>query len=93
MKLSAAIEQAVQTQYYHDMGFMCHALQAIDQYEHVPAVEAKVREIGGDPDLTVMSNALQAWGIPICDMDYEEEINYLKQFYCWWVFDLKRKGL
>lgn len=89
MKLSEAIEKALTSGMYKDnLCFMCWALEAMGQSEHIPAVMDLVHSF--NHECRSLSGALSCY----------ESTNHIKdldlhttELYVWWVFDLKRKGL
>lgn len=100
MKLSAAIElMLVSGNYNKHMEFMCLVLRDYGHGEHVDAVQDMVHSIypegrTGYPLVCALNDS------PKCTFNFDDypvgrtgEFEYTKQFYCWWVFDLKRKGL
>lgn len=102
MKLSAAVEKAIREGIYgtHDP-YMCHALQTMGYVEHVHAVQLMIQTIHptaalGNPLVCALDDSPNA---VFCFADYSEDVSrkrefqHLRQLYCWWVFDLKRKGL
>lgn len=91
MKLSAAIELALTSgKYEGNLSFMCWALEALEQNEHIPQVMALVHSF--NPQCSSLSGAIDCstmdWESINPDMD-----ELTKELYVWWVFDLKRKGL
>lgn len=96
MKLSQAIEHMLVTgRYSRQNEYMCHVLSndGLDQFK-------------SDVEDMVLSIRPQSYrGVPlICalhesrfinmnEMTWQAMFDYTKQLYCWWVFDLKRKGL
>lgn len=98
MKLSAAIEQAIVSGTYsvHNE-FMCIALADLG-YKHLAAdVTEMVSTIHPNTGDIPLSCALHARGLVDLDLgagwSHVTIHEYCKQLYCWWVFDLKRKGL
>lgn len=98
MKLSAAIElMLVSGKYNIQDEFMCLVLQDYDHGEHVDAVQDMVCTINPDgrrgyPLICALHDSAKC-EFHLDDVSAQEEFDYTKQFYCWWVFDLKRKGL
>ena len=98
MKLSAAIElMLVSGKYNIQDEFMCLVLRNYDLGEHVDAVQDMVHSINpngrrGYP-LTCALHDSAKCEFSLDDVSANETFDYTKQFYCWWVFDLKRKGL
>lgn len=96
MKLSAAIEEMlVSRKYGASCEFMCCALDNAGLDQFVNAVQDMVATIYAGKsrtwplacalhDARIVNTNLQTWA---------ETLAYTKQLYCWWVFDLKRKGL
>lgn len=97
MKLSAAIELAITSGVYNQCNeFMCIALSNMDLKEHIPAVTALVSSIHYNKVDIPLVCALHSKGYINTNyggMSRQEQFAYTKQLYCWWVFDLKRKGL
>lgn len=99
MKLSAAIEaQLLSGAYNVCSSFMCILLDRDPQtVEHTPAVTAMVNTIHPNSGDIPLVCALHAHGIMNINYgggwDTQRQFNYTQQLYCWWVFDLKRKGL
>jgi hypothetical protein len=96
MKLSAAIEQALVSGTYNQCNeFMCCVLNDMDLDNHIPAVQAMVATIAPKPYPGMpLCNALHEAKIIDVNRDcYTATFAYTKQLYCWWVFDLKRKGM
>lgn len=96
MKLSAAIEQAITSGTYNQRDeYMCWVLRDMEQRDHIDAVQDMVHAIHpegrrGYP----LACALHDAGIhSLHDESRADNFEYTKQLYCWWVFDLKRKGL
>lgn len=96
MKLSKVIEIAIRTEAYNlREEYMCLALDHMSQNEHIISVQALVRSIRPDAPISYpLVCALHDKGIiNMSNMTFVEMFMYTKQLYCWWVFDLKRKGL
>ncbi len=96
MKLSAAIEQAIVSGTYSmNNEFMCHIMQRMGRNDLKLQVEDMVQSlIPGDYRGRPLACALHDLKlININQVGLETYFPYLKQFYCWWIFDLKRKGL
>lgn len=97
MKLSEAIEQMIVTRKYclYDHEYMCNSLSHNDLGGFVDAVHDMVCTIKpGIGRGTPLICALHAAGIiNVNNMTDPEMFSYTLQVYCWWVFDLKRKGL
>lgn len=92
MKLSAAIEYClIEGEYNRTHEYMCHVLRDIGQREHIPAVQAMVRSI--DPECNSLAGALYLVIDDSANWPSGCMFNFTKQLYCWYVFDLKRKGL
>lgn len=96
MKLSEIIENIIVSGVYNiDDEFMCNILDRDGLTEAKLKVQDMVQSISpasmrGAP----LACALHKVGIiDIENMSYDETFTYTKQLYCWWVFDLKRKGL
>lgn len=90
MKLSEAIEKCLLAGYYEDAGYyMCHALENNGMKDHVRAVGKMVKSIC--PYSVSLAGALGH--AEIIDTRLIDVNEYTTEFYCWWVFDLKRKGL
>lgn len=97
-KLSQAIEAAiVSNAYAHSSHFMCIALRRINQGHHVNAVHDMVSTIHKSSstyrDLPLLCALDNAGIFDVEDTTTKEQSDYTTQLYCWWVFDLKRKGL
>lgn len=100
MKLSAAIElMIVSGNYSVHNEFMCLVLRDCGHGDHVEAVQDMVYEINpagrrGYPLICALhDNAECSFDLDDVGVGHKEEFEYTKQLYCWWVFDLKRKGL
>lgn len=100
MKLSAAIEQAIVTGVYSlQSPYMCHAMEGIGQHHLVPFVQALVYSINPIENLPSQPLICALMDSPECTFDFDSGPDrkslfaYSKECYCWWVFDLKRKGL
>lgn len=94
MKLSEAIELAlVNKAYCVETPYMCHALVNINLDEFVGHVMAMVKNIY--PWAHSLLGALGYINAPCRNWLADDCTNFqvTKQLYCWWVFDLKRKGL
>ena len=94
MKLSEAIEAALQTSYYNSVHYMCCALKDINQGKHVSAVMVMVQKVAAQGTyhyVNTMWSALSWYREDNCLPDPSQDD--VKQLYVWWVFDLKRKGL
>lgn len=96
MKLSTAIEHCIVSGVYNPSEeFMCHALKNEGLAKHVKAVHDMVQTIkpgcrSGYP----LSCAVHDQNIFTFDGHTNLEMfRFTKQLYCWWVYDLKRKGL
>ena len=93
MKLSAAIEQALVTGTYGSSEhgyYMCLALASWP--EHVAEVQKLVNTLHIDTyDGIPLACALYKAGY--LDENLKGSEQYTTQFYIWWVYDLKRKGL
>lgn len=97
MKLSAAIEEAITSGTYNQCNeFMCIVLGQMNQRQHIDAVEEMVCSIHFNTGGIPLSCALHsARYINLNDGSWSSAqiFKYTQQLYCWWVFDLKRKGL
>lgn len=92
MKLSEAIERALLKKYYSfDNAFMCNALYTMGYWRHLEAIEAMLDTISLDNNTLI--GALVDVYPSFLEKSREEKFAYTSQLYCWWVFDLKRKGL
>lgn len=99
IKLSAAIEQAITSGKYNTCDeYMCCVLKSMRLEYHVAAVQDMVAEVAqgqgmpGQPLVCALSQStLCSFNLDV--MSWPEAFQYTKQFYCWYVFDLKRKGL
>lgn len=97
MKLSAAIEKMLVTGVYKYLEdeYMCCVLNRHNLEEHVSAVQDMVQTIKPN----VCRNYPLACALHDADIyslhvhTNREMFEFCKQLYCWWVFDLKRKGL
>lgn len=96
MKLSQAIEAMLIGGFYNPSAeFMCHVLQRAGHEEHVEAVQDMVH--------VVWPSSRRGYPLSCAVHDaevytYDDHSNlemflFCQQLYCWWVFDLKRKGL
>lgn len=97
-KLSQALEQAlVSGQYKKSSCYMCVALRRMGQEHHVGAVHDMVFSIHKDEtayrDLPLLCALHDVKLVNVNDKDHAAHDAYTTQLYCWWVFDLKRKGL
>lgn len=98
MKLSAAIElMLVSGKYNIQDEFMCWVLQNYGHGEHVDAVQDMVCTINPDgrrgyPLFCALHDSAKCT-FSLNGVSTHAAFDYTKQFYCWWVFDLKRKGL
>lgn len=97
MKLSAVIEQAITSGTYNPCNeFMCIVLGQMNQHQHIDAVQDLVHSIHpntGDIPLTCALHAKRYMNINDGSWSNQQQFAYTQQLYCWWVFDLKRKGL
>ena len=100
MKLSAAIEKAIELGVYSpSTPYMCHALVELELNEFIPDVHIMVDAIAphanlGYPLICALHDSPKCtFNFDDFDIGRSKEFEYSKQFYCWWVFDLKRKGL
>lgn len=96
MKLSAAIELAITSGEYNPCcEYMCVTLKKMKMEHHVEAVQQMVHSIyprgyGDQPLICALHDA------KVLDMETMTNLQQFihnQQLYCWWVFDLKRKGL
>lgn len=98
-KLSAVLEQAIRTGIYQRREFMCFALQDMltkkKAHPYIEQVQDMVVSI--HPSCVSLLGALNMTGAPctllLADGDYSATDEMTHQFYIWWIFDLKRKGL
>lgn len=100
MKLSAVIEKALTSGAYNpSTPYMCHALEVINLEEFIPDIHIMVADIApnanlGYPLICALHDSPKCtFNLEDFDIGRAEEFKYSQQFYCWWVFDLKRKGL
>lgn len=92
MKLSEAIEHALKKRVYDQFNpYMCNAMESLDHTYHVPAIEEMVESIA--PDNYTLWGALNDTRPEFIGMSQADQFAFTSQLYCWWVFDLKRKGL
>lgn len=109
MKLSEAIEQALTTEECNEFGhcvvyggptlgseFLCLVFMdlGLGKFEtDVMDMLHSLYPVGERGKLT-LSSTLDKLGLVNLDTwSYARIMAYTTQFYCWWVFDLKRKGL
>ena len=96
MKLSEAIEQMLVTGCYSLVDqYMCHVLSNNNLGRFKSDVEDMVMTIRpqnyrGSPLVCALH---ESHFINMNEMTWDEMFSYTTQLYCWWVFDLKRKGL
>lgn len=96
MKLSQVIEHMVVSGKYGQQNeYMCNALKENDLREHVDAVQDMVNDIHppsyhGTPLVCALHEAKI---INMNTLSWHDQRAFTAQLYCWWVFDLKRKGL
>lgn len=92
MKLSESLEFCIEKEFYstryEGYRFMCHALEAAGQGEHVPAVMAMVRTI--DPAGYALASALKLDGHGLSS---SETFEVCKAHYIKWIAELKEQGL
>lgn len=96
MKLSQAIEQMLVTRRYgNQCEFMCCVLDHANLSEFVNDVQDMVASIydSGKPTWPLACALHDAGIIDTNNQTWSETLAYTTQLYCWWVFDLKRKGL
>lgn len=97
MKLSAAIEEAITSGTYNQVNeFMCIVLGQMNQRQHINAVQDMVYSIHpsmGDIPLSCALHAKRLINLNDGSWSSAQIFAYTQQLYCWWVFDLKRKGL
>lgn len=97
IKLSEAIEYCLTSEAYRRSNhYMCIALKRIGARQHIESVQRMVASLRGwttysDEPLLVALDVLGV--IKLRKMAHTERQAYTTQFYCWYVFDLKRKGL
>jgi hypothetical protein len=93
VKLSEAIERAlVKGVYDASNPYMCNAMYSMGY----PNFEADIAEMLDtiSPDNYTLIGALgDVYPDTFGNMNYLKKFAYTSQLYCWWVFDLKRKGL
>lgn len=97
-KLSQVLEQAlISGQYAKSSHYMCIALKRMGMEQHIEAVHDMVFSVHKDPkayrDLPLLCALHDVGIINMNDRQHAAHDAYTTQFYCWWVFDLKRKGL
>ena len=97
MKLSEAIELTITSGTYNQCNeFMCIALGNKKLHQFIPDVEEMVNSIhpntGGIP-LSCALHAKHYINLNDGSWKHAQIFAYTQQLYCWWVFDLKRKGL
>lgn len=96
MKLSEVIENMIVTGNYGAQNeYMCNVLKEHGYRDFVDDVHDMVaiihpRGVRGIPLICALH---ETFIINMNKMSCREMANYTKQLYCWWVFDLKRKGL
>lgn len=98
MKLSEAIEQMLVTKVYSlHMPYMCIVLGYEDNTSlHIKSVVEMVNGIyhnTGDIPLVCALHYRNLMNINDGSWSDARQFDYTQQLYCWWVFDLKRKGL
>lgn len=96
MKLSAAIEMALTERRYHPANpYMCNAMYSMGHSQHEASIQEMVDSIAMDKngDGLTLSQALKQVDKSKMSWTLDDMFEYTKQLYCWWVFDLKRKGL
>lgn len=96
MKLSEAIEKMLVTgKYGSNCEFMCCALDTAGLEEFINAVQDMVAtiKVGCKRSYPLACALHDAHIIDTNIQTWNETLKYTKQLYCWWVFDLKRKGL
>lgn len=98
IKLSQAIELALTSGKYTEAScYMCIALKRMGMEHHNAAIHDMVAAIHGKltlyRDMPLICAANDAGLIDMGKMSNAEQNRYTTQCYCWWVFDLKRKGL
>lgn len=91
MKFSEALEHCLTTGQYRIYEYMCIALEENGLVEHVPAVMEVVHNICEYS--ASLFGALAHARPEAYTRAFKDKIGYGFQFYCWLVFDLKRKGL
>lgn len=93
MKLSQAIERALVKGYYTPGNpYMCNAMCAMGYWNLEHDIAAMVDTINPD-NYTLIGALRNIYPDKFNAMSCAEEFAYTSQLYCWWVFDLKRKGL
>lgn len=96
MKLSTCIERILVSGVYDiNNEFMCNILDFDGLTEFKHHVQDMVASISPNSNRgTPLACALHYSGvININETRNEVVFEFTKQLYCWWVFDLKRKGL
>ena len=97
MKLSQAIEKAIVSKTYapYVNEFMCNIMNVQGMQHHTESIQDMVATIypEGNRSQPLICALIDA-GIREAEYDNDlEDFAYTKELYCWWVFDLKRKGL
>jgi len=97
VKLSTAIEKALTYGYYHRGNpFMCNAMYTMGlSLTTEQSIQAMVNSIaiGDDGEDLTLSHAVKKVKPEMKALLGDAMFQYTTQLYCWWVFDLKRKGL
>ena len=97
MKLSGAIEECLLSGKYNvNNEFMCIALSDAGYKKFTADVTEMVNSIhpnSGDIPLSCALHAKKLLNLNDGSWSKMRTHLYCKQLYCWWVFDLKRKGL
>lgn len=98
MKLSEVLELMLLTGAYSNAGYyMCHALEYEKLKEYTPLVMDMVHSFGSPCHCSLIGAVCHYYRrkglVNLLDEMLEDADAWGTQFYCWWVFDLKRKGL
>lgn len=97
MKISEAIEECLRSGDYNvNNEFMCIVLANAGHKRFVADVTEMVNSIhpnSGDIPLSCALHERKLLNLNDGSWDDMRTHLYCKQLYCWWVFDLKRKGL
>lgn len=95
MKLSEAIEEALLNGLYERSNyFMCHAMHVMNQMDHKATVQQMVYAIQVGGRYGVGHTLFGALNTHCrCVFNGKATDAVTTEFYVWWVFDLKRKGL
>ncbi|UOL48883.1 hypothetical protein [Pseudomonas phage Astolliot] len=99
MKLSDALVTAINSGHYgtgyNQTAYMCNVLEYCDLSKHIPAVHDKISSFypGAYPGFPLI-NVLSRLGICSLPMTRSRERFALcKEFYVWWIIQLRKEGL